>query len=180
MLKVFWKAFWPIFAAVVTLIFTTTPFAQARNPFDFSVPKRGEPRGAAQAKDQQTPHVGDILVPTKPGTEIATNTLQVPKLPTGHVPANICTEHAPHVLKTLEVTLPAIPGTQVHTRSTLLVTGVTADQTSVYGWTISDFSVQRRCEMANDIVFFIVAGPNYEDGTASDILASIQKKWNEK
>jgi hypothetical protein len=135
---------------------------------------------AFAAEDQQTPHVGDILVPKKPGTEIATNTLQVPKLPTGHVPAKICTEHAEHVLKTLEITLPAIPGTQVHTRSTLLMTGVTIDQTNVYGWTIENYSVQIRCEMANDIVLFVVAGPNYEDGTANTTLKEIQKAWNEQ
>jgi hypothetical protein len=131
----------------------------------------------------QTPHVGDVLVPKKPGTEIVTNTLQVPKLQHGgHVPAKICTDHAQHVLKTLEVDLPAISDTQVHARSTLLMTGVAIDQTgtSVTGWTISDFSVQVRCEMANDVVLFVVAGPNYEDGTANAILASIQKKWNEK
>jgi hypothetical protein len=119
------------------------------------------------------------LVPTKPGTEIATNTLQVPKIPKGHIQAKVCTEHAEHVLKTLEVELPAIPDSKIPVRTTTLVTGVTADQTNVYGWTISDFSVQVRCEMANDIVFFIVAGPNYEDGTASAILHTIQKKWTE-
>jgi hypothetical protein len=136
------------------------------------------------ASAAEQPHVGDVLIPTKPGTEIVTQTLQVPKIPNGHVPAKVCTDHAQHVLESVEVDLPAIPNTKVHARSMQLMTGVKTTKRNdnlgwVTGWSISDFSVEVLCQMDNDVVFFVVAGPNYEDGTASVILQSIQKKWNE-
>jgi hypothetical protein len=81
---------------------------------------------------QQTPKVGEVLVPVKPGTEIARVPLFAPKLPSGdHVPTKVCTDHARHVLETVKVTLPAFSGT------VLLMTAVTTDQASgaVTGWT---------------------------------------------
>jgi hypothetical protein len=87
----------------------------------------------------------------------------------------VCTDHARHVLETVKVTLPQPTG------SVLLMTRVTTDEASggVTGWTISNFSVAIRCQMDHDIVFFVVAGPNYEDGTAGAILDAIKKAWNE-
>jgi hypothetical protein len=120
--------------------------------------------------------VGDVLVPTKPGTEIATVPLFAPKLANGgHVPVKVCTDHARHVLDTVKVTLPA-PTSE----TMLLMTGVTTDDKAeaVSGWTISDFSVEIRCQMDHDIVFFVVAGHNYEDGTASAILDTLKNAWN--
>ena len=126
---------------------------------------------------QQTPKVGDVLVPKKPGTEIATVPLFAPRLSSGdHVPTKVCTDHARRVLDTVEVTLPKPSGT------VLLMTGVTTDEASgaVSGWTLSNFSVEIRCQMDHDIVFFVVAGPNYEDGTASAILDTIKQAWNKQ
>jgi hypothetical protein len=148
----YWKIFWPLTITIATLIL-----------------------GAAAAKDEQMPHVGDVLVPKKPGTEIATVSLHVPAPPHGgHFPLKICTDHGQHILEKLEVT----PSGTSH--PVLLMTGVHVDQTGVYGWTLSNYSVHIRCEMDHDIIFFVVAGPNYEDGTASAILDAIQKAWNER